>query len=166
MPPAFNLSQDQTLKFNPGPNSSSLTCWHSISLLLCKQACKLHQPSTHTYRLFMFLKSVQLSLICRTIASQLLRFALRFVQQRNEIISDRFVFVKRLFHFLFSRFAALQNRRQNPETESIKTADRLACRLAAMSLQQRSETIDPENRTVNPRFQEIRRIGTLCALST
>src|SRR6516225_7851800 len=91
MPPAFNLSQDQTLKFNPiWPNSSSLTCWHSISLLPCsKLQCAFHERP--------HLSVVQL------VKEQLNHFSFRLtavrfavcVASRDEIMSKDLISVKR-----------------------------------------------------------------------
>ena len=58
MPPAFNLSQDQTLKFNP-KNSRNLTISASTTISSEHSGTPEHSPksSTHTYRLFIFLKN-------------------------------------------------------------------------------------------------------------
>ena len=58
MPPAFNLSQDQTLKFNP-KNSRNLTISASTTISSKHSGTPEHSPksSTHTYRLFIFLKN-------------------------------------------------------------------------------------------------------------
>ena len=58
MPPAFNLSQDQTLKFNP-KNSRNLTISASTTISSKHSGTPDCAPklSTHTYRLFIFLKN-------------------------------------------------------------------------------------------------------------
>src|SRR6185369_11890632 len=58
MPPAFNLSQDQTLKFNLSHilKSNKLTV-ECLIFASKPRRTRPHQPSTHTYRLFKFLKN-------------------------------------------------------------------------------------------------------------
>ena len=61
MPPAFNLSQDQTLQFNSNFNTSTTLvayrlALHSEHCLLSLRDRSLAPPSTraHTYRLYLF----------------------------------------------------------------------------------------------------------------
>ena len=141
MPPAFNLSQDQTLKFNPiCPNSSLLTCWHSIFLLLCKRTCKLHLPSTHTYRLFEFLKiNLLFSLIAALFASI----------REARLCTAYFASSSILFRFLFCRVSHF---RESPEPLQNKSKQAFLPRFpnpAAVLLQRRSGTIDVVFGTVN-----------------
>ena len=85
MPPAFNLSQDQTLQFNPTNSQFTdgrflyldnfLPIRRVIALILFATRVASHQ-STHTYRLFNLLKS--------SAAPSLLPF--RRQQQRSEIM--------------------------------------------------------------------------------
>ena len=57
MPPAFNLSQDQTLQFNLIANFLARKIKENNKYFLSCSASIWLSPSTHTYRLFCFLKS-------------------------------------------------------------------------------------------------------------
>ena len=152
MPPAFNLSQDQTLKFNPiWPNSSSLTCWHSISLLPCsKLQCAFHErPHLSVVQVFkeqLNYFSFPTSPQCVSLSA--LRREMRFCQNHNLASSVLFL--------LFCLRRAPCRRTANPNQQNDRSKLQptrlppLSPRRIAVSLQQRGETLATSDEDVNP----------------
>jgi hypothetical protein len=78
MPPAFNLSQDQTLQFNPTKHHNSLTVILITSMdlsirviaLILFATCVTSHQDTHTYRLSKFLKINSLRRLVKFVSSK------------------------------------------------------------------------------------------------